>query len=89
MSAASETTSSAAEASQVWLDTAAVIDGYSAPTVSRLAIFSRVVSRGVSSYQTPSSGTISRVKRPPAMALRARWWLSRAKASICARLSCQ
>ncbi|MCY1351102.1 hypothetical protein D9M69_373580 [compost metagenome] len=63
--------------SQVWLDTAAVTR--SQPNrQSSSAIFARLVWRGVSSCSTPASGTISRAKRPSAMARKARWWDSRA-----------
>ncbi|MCY1177909.1 hypothetical protein D9M73_182350 [compost metagenome] len=89
MSAASETTSSAAEASQVWLDTAAVIDGNCGSTGCNSAIFARLLWRGVSSTANPWQLTISRANRPLAMAAKARSWLCRAKASICSRLICQ
>ncbi|MDT4878852.1 hypothetical protein FQZ97_1144840 [compost metagenome] len=57
--------------SQVWLETAAVT--LSQPNSgSSSAIFSRLVRRGVSSWTTPASGTISRAKRPSSMARRAR-----------------
>ncbi len=83
--ARSDAMSSAAEPSEIWLETAAV----SRPSGIRVrspAIFSRVVPRrGPSSVVTSPSGAISRSKRPPSMAAIARSWLRRAKASMSAR----
>ncbi len=76
--------SSAAEASAIWLDTAAVTRPPSCRVFS-VAIFSRVDSRGGSSTAKSPTGTISRSKRPSAMALSARSLLCRPKRSMSSR----
>ena len=74
-----------AEASEIWLATAAV----SLPPstrVRRLLIFSTLGSRGPSSKVSPLSGAISASKRPSAVAFSARVCDSMAKAYISSRL---
>ena len=59
--ASSETTSMAAEASAIWLETAAVRRPPST-RVFRVAILAKLLSRGVSSWAKSPTGTISRLK---------------------------
>ena len=83
--APSEAISKAADASLIWLDTAAV----SRPPSWRVfkdAIFSSEVSRrAVSSAAKSPYATISLAKRPSSMAPTARWWLSSANRSMSSR----
>ena len=83
-SACSRAMSSAADASLIWLATAAVIRPPST-SVGRLRIFSQFGSRGPSSWSSPPSGTISASKRPSACARMARSWDSTANASMSSR----
>ena len=86
LTAPSEAISSAAAASAIWLDTAAVMRP-PAVSASSVAIFSSVVpTRGVSSCCRPLMGAISRAKKPRSMARVARRLLSSANSSICRRV---
>src|SRR5947208_6599912 len=82
--AASDATSTAEAASEIWLDTAAVSRPPST-NVRRDAILARSGSRGPSSRVTPASGTISRSKRPSSVARRARGGASAGYASMSSR----
>ncbi len=84
-SACSDTTSIAADASLIWLATAAVMRPPSR-SVGSERIFSQLGSRGPSSRASPATGTISRSKRPSAVAVRARSWEVTAKASMSSRV---
>ena len=79
------TISSAADASEIWLDTAAVTRP-SGRSSGSPAIFSRLVSRrGPSSVVTPATGTISRSNRPSSIARTARRCDSSANRSMSSR----
>ena len=83
--ACSEATSRAAAPSLVWLASAAVIRPPSTRGAS-WAIFSMLPPlRGPSSCSTPASGATSGWNRPSSIAVMARSWLVRAKASISSR----
>ena len=84
-SACSDTTSIAADASLIWLATAAVMRPPSR-SVGSERIFSQLGSRGPSSRASPATGTISRSKRPSAVAVRARSWEVTANASMSSRV---
>ncbi len=74
----SEATSTAAAASAIWLDSAAVIRPPSR-SGANAAIFAAEVSlRGHSSVQISPYGTISASNAPAPMAPTARWWLASA-----------
>ncbi len=83
--AQSEANRVAAEPSEIWLATAAVMRLPSASGLSP-AIFSILVSRGVSSIQKSRTGTISLSNLPSTMALRARSLLRSAHCSMSTRL---
>ena len=83
-SAAAETISIAAAASPVWLDTPAVMLPPGA-SGSSFCICSSVESRVVSSCSRPLVTMISFLKRPSAIAARARRWLSSENCSISSR----
>ncbi len=83
--ACSLTTNRAAEASLIWLDTAAV-SRPSSTSGGRERILSQLGSRGPSSWSNPASGAISTSNRPSSRARSARVWDSAARASISSRL---